>query len=50
MRGDQISQRIVDGLGEPDWDSLLEPCPFFQQYKNYLQVSLPLAFGKSLNI
>jgi hypothetical protein len=37
-RGDQLSQKIVDGNGPPDWNSLLEACPFFQLYKNYLQV------------
>ena len=38
--GDQRSQKIAEGRDPPDWDSLLEPCPFFQMFKNYLQVRM----------
>ena len=38
--GDQKSQKIAEGRDPPDWDSLLEPCPFFQMFKNYLQVKI----------
>ncbi|QCE14136.1 poly [Vigna unguiculata] len=37
-RGGEMCEAME--AGKADWDTLFEPCPFFESYKNYLQIDI----------
>ncbi|KAK7354363.1 hypothetical protein VNO80_19823 [Phaseolus coccineus] len=37
-RGSEMCEAME--AGKADWDTLFEPCPFFESYKNYLQIDI----------